>query len=73
MQKRFADLEPGDVVTHYVLPGGRLMKVQGGPFEVSAVRLTGDEWEGAPQVEISCVNRNRAHRYSNGSTFAIVQ
>lgn len=73
MQKRFTDLEPGDVVTDYVSPDGRLLKVRGGPFEVSAVRITGGECEGIPQVEIACKNRHRAHRYSNGSTYVIVQ
>lgn len=72
MKKPIEKLVAGDVVVAFVHPDGRVYSVRGGPLEVSSVEPTGGEWEGVPQMKISAANRNRAPRYANGATHAVV-
>ena len=66
-----ADLKPGDVVSAFLWPDGIRRSVRGGPLEVASVRPTGGRCDGQPQM-ITAAARNRASRYSNGATHAIV-
>lgn len=72
MKKPIGELVAGDVIVALVHPDGHVFTVRGGPLEVASIEPTGGEWAGAPQIKISATNRDRAPRFANGATHAVV-
>lgn len=70
--KPISELHPGDVIAAFLQPDGSVLAVRGGPLVVAAAEPTGGQWEGVAQIKISSTNRNRAARYSNGATHAVL-
>ena len=67
-----AELKAGDVILAFVWPDGTRRVVRGGPLEVASIASTGGRCDGQPQMEITATARNRAARYSNGATHAVI-
>ena len=73
MKKPIIELQPGDVIVALAHPDGRTYAMRGGPLEVATIEHTGGQWDGAPQIKIRAANRNRAARFANGATHAVLQ
>ncbi|MCT7371934.1 hypothetical protein [Mycolicibacterium llatzerense] len=72
MNKPISELQVGDVIVALVHPDGHTYAIRGGQFEVAAIENTGGQWDGAPQIKILATNRNRAARFTNGATHAVL-
>ncbi|OHU57118.1 hypothetical protein BKG82_13090 [Mycobacteroides chelonae] len=73
MKKPIIELQPGDVIVALAHPDGRTYAMRGGPLEVAGIEHTGGQCDGAPQIKICAANRNRAARFANGATHAVLQ
>lgn len=73
MKKPIIELQAGDVIVALVHPDGRTYIMRGGPLKVAAIEHTGGQCDGAPQIKIRATNRNRAARFANGATHAVLQ